>query len=73
MVLKGVPQLHGNGFGKSSLGQQDRRKKLLLTQKMRGKRLVWVEKYRAWTVNDWKKVILSGETFICTGIQIKRS
>ncbi|KAK9877564.1 hypothetical protein WA026_018667 [Henosepilachna vigintioctopunctata] len=31
---------------------------------MMKKRLAWAKKYRAWTVDDWKKVVFSGETHL---------
>jgi hypothetical protein len=37
-------------------------KKQLLTPAMKQNRLEWVNKYRAWTTDDWKKVAFSDES-----------
>jgi transposase len=38
-------------------------KKQLLTHVMKKKRLAWAKKYKHWTVEDWKKVLFSDETY----------
>ena len=41
--------------------------KQLLTQKLKSKRLAWVNKYKNWTLDDWKKGFFSDETHFVVG------
>lgn len=40
------------------------RRKPLLSEKHKEKRLVWAKKYAKWTIDDWTKIIWSDETNI---------
>ena len=53
----GVPQLYGNGNNTNE-------KTISNSENDKKKSLAWAEKYRSWTVNDWKKMFLNDETHL---------
>ena len=66
-----APKLHLTGFSQNrdqnhlddkDLRQGQKLKKALLSAVHRQKRMVWARAHRNWTIEDWKRVVFSGES-----------